>query len=325
MKTKNNTIVWVLMIIIGSLALSCEKKAETPDETQLLPNTTELKIKSFLGKIKQASEQKSEEMMPTEEALWNLGSAINFTRGDAAHEFANRAVDTLLVSIQPQNGMINLSSLSEVYYNIQYHLEGQLGDQRKLISTTIIPTEGKSGDLELNVVTISGELGEDEDNNTGPGWYWGFNLGMCDGTLQGETDAVDELNTRLNRFRNISCPIGARIYFTEQEVIYTTPLYSSLPPTPLNPYGFENTLLFYTTSACDIDPCLSPEAISYYCKNVRNIVMPLLKPEGKTILNYFLKENFSLDYCLSVKLHDAYLTFGKINYSYEYCLSYDCW
>lgn len=318
MKTKINIIVWVLMTIIGSLVLSCEKKAEVPDETQLLPNATELKIKSFLGKIKQASEQKSEEMMPTEEALWNLGSAINFTRGDAAHEFANREIDTLLVNIQPHNGMINLSSLSEVYYDIQYHLEGQLGDQRKLISTAIIPTEGKSGDLELNVVTISGELGEDEDNNTGPGWYWGYNLGMCDGTYQGETDAVDVLNTRLNKTIAIACPIGARVYITEQEVKHGHPFF--LPSSTPNPFGYDDNLLFSYNSG--EETCLSPEAIVYYYNNIRNDIREIYQPARKAILNYLVFQSIQIGGEKAYKMHCITMTFGKVNYTYEYGFSF---
>ena len=209
------------MLVIALSA--CEKNTVKPDAQSMQANETELKIKDFLSKMKNASQLKSSELLPVEEALWNLEAAINYTRGDAGHEFAERQMDTLLISLNASEGMVNLSQLAQAYYSIQNHLGSQLNGQesKKLIASGIVPIETKSDALNLQIVTLTGTTGESEsepDNH--PGWYWGMEFGLCDGTLEGETDAAIEIEKRLKNTIIFEAIVGARLYFINVE---TTP------------------------------------------------------------------------------------------------------
>jgi len=147
-------------------------------------------------------------------------------------------------------------------------------------------------------------------------WYWGWELGKCDGSGQGiGKDAADIIYILANTL--IPVPGGNSYY---NEVTISCPHQPFDFPTNINPYG--DYLLFYDYQEAILNHhCLSTNEINFYVNSL-SIIGNLYKPNDKSIIRYFLFDDTA--FCLTPynedcwhMIHALRITYGKWHLSSE--------
>lgn len=292
MKRKHLFTYFGLAIVIATSTViySCQKeqtgtnKSENQTEQSFKDAQLEKRIISFRDKIDLIREnptlKSGTDPMEIDSAVWYIESTSNLTYGDASFDSQEFVVDSAFIIVPVTNGQILWTDVQVAYDQVidslSAHNANITANEKQLIVADISLKE-----TDENTVTFEVTSGFGTDGTTGfnnHDWYWGWELGTCDGSGYGVGwDAANKIAQLANY--NIAVPMG-NSYYTDVEYKY------------VYPYDYEdddgNPLLFadfqeYTL----VHQCLSTTDIAGYKSNLMYIGVQE-EPSGKSLIRYSL-------------------------------------
>jgi len=282
------------LITTSMIIYSCQKensgidKSVNQTEQSLKDSQLEKRIIAFRDKIDLIREnptlKSGSDPMDVDSAIWYIEATSNLTYGDASFKTEEFIVDSAFIEVSVTNGQILWADVQAAYDQVidilSEHNANIIANQKQLVVADI--SLKKSND---NSATFEVTSGFGTDGTTGFGndysWYWGWELGRCDGSGLGVgKDAADKIAYLANML--IPVPSG-NSYYTD--VSYEWISYWDVP-TNNNPYG--DYLLFHDYQEVTLNhACLSTNEITYF-KNALITIGNMYKPTGKSTIRYFL-------------------------------------
>lgn len=284
-------------LIAASLIIySCQKENSGIDtysnqtEQSLKDSQIEKRIIAFrdiIDLIRETPNLKSgSDPMDVDSAVWYIEATSNLTYGDASFETEEFIIDSALIEVPITNGQILWSDVQAAYDQVidilSEHNANITANVKQLIVADISLDENTGT---IAIFGITSGFGTDGTSGIGTGndypWYWGWELGRCDGSGLGVGyDAAD----KIAQLANITIPShSGNSYYTDVD--------SALV------YGCEYTngngdcLVFEDYQEYTLThQCLSTTDISFY-KSGLITVGNLLKPTtDHSIIRYKLED-----------------------------------
>ena len=174
------------------------------------------KINNFKKRLEKAKlNPKDGEVIELEAARQNMELLFNASYGFPAEEYAKIQIDTVEFDIPVDaNGNILMSDVvtkydqmhdlvKDVYDNINF-------TDKHLVSLFLVFEDDNKGTVTAKAISTIGEEGSDNMGHFNHCWWYGDDLGMCNGNYFGEKDGGDTLANELfaNRPIPINCPQG---------------------------------------------------------------------------------------------------------------------
>jgi hypothetical protein len=311
----------ILLALLSSLFIfSCQKekngydKSESSNEQSLKDAQLEKRILAFRAKIDLIRENQTlkagTEPMEVDSAIWFIEAASNLTYGDASTELNGFVADSSFIVVTITNGQILWSDVQVTYDKIidslSSHNANITANEKQLMFADVSLKATNDNTAIFEVASGFGTDGTSGFGNDYP-WYWGWELGRCDGTGLGVgQDAADKIAYLANML--ISVPAGSSYY---TDISYKWVNYWDVP-TNSNPYG--DYLLFHDFQETTLNhACLSTEEIGYY-KNTLNTIGNMYKPSGKSTIRYFLWDDTAFGLCDPSDCWDM-AHFAKVKYA----------
>ena len=332
MKNKLFIFSAILLVAVTTITIvSCKKDNEKSNKTENLVNSHELsdmdkEMIAFGEKLKTASDERSGETMPLDEALTTLSNYQNFKLCDASHYSTEVLTDTLYVSLNVTNGEVLLSELNRIYEltkpEILSKFNSLSGSQKAIYYIRSIVDESMRGDRDnftgtLDVKVISHMVDDPimpdpMSFNSTDYWYDFEYLGKCDiyeGQCVGR-DCVTELNAKLhNRRGELQCLEGYRVYLTNIEQSEEEAIHYPDSNSPNGHYAWP------WRSGLELPQCVSPSEMTYYLHAIEEAMGDIEDYYYRTIVDFQFGEVNKLpwkepNYIWEAKL---YFTVGEVN------------
>lgn len=226
--------------------------------------------------------------MTIEDAVWNIEAGLNYTTIETPVQFGNILIDSAKVEVSVSNGLVSMDDIAVVFSSFEdslnnFHNTLDNDYLRYVTDISIIEsTNSKSNTVTFKSTSLASRPNPVSLTNDDY-WYWGWELGMCDGSgLYEGRDAADRIMQVANN--NIAVPInGEYVYPSSIEIIsFDAPHL----PDPDNPYG--NYMLFEDSQVETLEHhCMTPGEMSYYYNSLLQIGADN-KPSSKDIISYYL-------------------------------------
>ena len=292
-----NNILCILAVITSVILLTSCSKEQLKNEAQvntsdLLQTSTnpESKIIAFKESVDGVRNNPGLKAGNTpvlpEDAEWFVEALANYTYANAGFERTDLVIDSAVFVVPTSAGNIALADVQVLYDEAITKLSAQHSainsDSKQLVFADITLREVVDNTATFALTSGFGTNEEEQLINI-YSWYWGWNLGRCDGSgLGAPLDAADIIMREANHL--IGVPSG-NSYCTD--VSYATIWYWDVPSNT-NPYG--EYMLFHDFQAGTlIHHCMSPEEIEYYKHRVIEIGN-MNKPTGKSIISFFVED-----------------------------------
>ena len=292
-----NNILCILAVITSVILLTSCSKEQLKNEAQvntsdLLQTTTdpESKIIAFKESVDGVRNNPGLKAGNTpvlpEDAEWFVEALANYTYANAGFERTDLVIDSAVFVVPTSAGNIALADVQVLYDEAITKLSAQHSainsDSKQLVFADITLREVVDNTATFALTSGFGTNEEEQLINI-YSWYWGWNLGRCDGSgLGAPLDAADIIMREANHL--IGVPSG-NSYYTD--VSYATIWYWDVP-TNTNPYG--EYMLFHDFQAGTlVHKCLSPDEIEYYKHRIIEIGN-MNKPTGKSIISFFVED-----------------------------------
>ncbi len=308
-------------MIASVVVISCQKDHATTDNNVEQNRQTfkdlqlEKRILAFRDQIDLIRDnpnlKSGNEPMSLDSAVWYIEAASNLTYGDAAFEREELVFDSSFIEVPVTGGEILMADIQMAYDQVvdslSAHNTAISASQKQLIVADIAL---KETDEDHAVLALTSGFGIIETDGVGLGntypWYWGWELGRCDGSGLGVgKDAADIIAQLANA--NISLP-GGSAYYTDVSFEWVN--YWDVPAEN-NPYG--DYLLFHDFQQWTLNhKCMSPEEIAYYA-NALQTIGNMYQPINKDIIWYFLWDDTAYGLCEPYDCWDM-AHFAKIKY-----------
>lgn len=263
-------------------------KSENLNEQSFKDAQLEKRIISFRDKIDFIRENPSlksgTDPMEVDSAIWYIEATSNLTYGDASTDLEKYVIDSAFIEVPLTNGQILWSDMQEAYDQVidslSAHNAAITASNKQLIVADVALKETNDNTATFEVTSGFGTDGESYPWNNDYPWYWGWELGRCDGLGLGVgSDAADKIAYLANML--VSVPSGNSYYtaVTEIEVWYWD------VPTSNNPYG--DYLLFRDYQVGTLNhACLTTDEIGYY-KNALITIGNMYKPAMKSLIKCY--------------------------------------
>jgi len=282
--------IFFSLIILGStiaMFYSCKKDTnKTPSDTTIETQHTDFewevyhKLKAY--KHKKNSASRGLYPISLDSAEWYLDTQFNVEEARTEYPYKLEALDSTYFTLELNgSGMAEISAMSTMYNSMLDFLYN-------IVATSeYIPIFGhierlSSDNNEAQYVFRLG-LGNYYNGNYAPEYYdWKFGnmLGRCDGTHQWESDAGQELKTRLNNPFFAYVTPGSFVgsdnekiirYYNENGSANPTLYYDTYDEHPQS--SQVNYFYYYETNASSsYDPCLESEEIEFYLDKAHKII-----------------------------------------------------
>ena len=193
----------------------------------------------------------------------------------------------------------------KVINSLSIHYARIVSNEKQLLVADI---SLKVSDGEIATIQLTSGFGINNSEGLGNNfpWYWGWELGRCDGSGLGVGKDGADIIKQLANF-TIGVPIG-NSYYTDVEMKYVYPC------------EFQNSngqcLTFEDFQEYTLNhQCLSTTEINFY-KNGLVQIGNLLKPVGKSVISYHLFDDTAFGLCGSDQ-HDCWYMghFAEIKYA----------
>lgn len=249
------TLSAIILVAITIFLTGCTKEDNLLNNTPVVTKDQIVidQIMNFLDQVefeRQSSSQKSSEYMEIDSAVWYIEAAINYVSTEPiTSSDVEICTFTVKESIEHAQGMINMSDIQTTYDSFQsniYNILSREGSIDYIFIADVFVSETENTNISLSMT-----IGAVKSLKVYPpvlnDWYWGMELGRCDGSGLGVgTDAADVIHNRLNHVLTIP-PAGA---------FWTDISYFSMEG--------EDDDLFQYYSLYPSDPCLSAQEITDY-------------------------------------------------------------
>ncbi|MBC8319299.1 MAG: hypothetical protein H8E34_01115 [Bacteroidetes bacterium] len=302
MKRKHLFTYFVLAIVIATsmIIYSCQKeqtgidKTENQTEQSFKDTQLEKRIIAFRDKIDLIREnptlKSGSDPMNVDSAVWYIEATSNLTYGDASFETEEFIVDSAFIEVPVTNGQILWADVQAAYDQVIDSLaehNANIGaNEKQLIVADISLKESDNNSATFEVTSGFGTDGTTGFGNDYP-WYWGWELGRCDGSGLGVgADAADKIAYLANML--IPVPTG-NSYYTDVEYRYVYPWdYTDNNGDPMLFTDFQEYTLNHQ--------CLSTADIAGYKSNLMYIGTQET-PSGKSLIRYSLFDMTIFDLC----------------------------
>jgi len=264
--------VYISLLLMVVLLIACNKEAVIDiDDNQSGPEADKsaqyyynriLRFQDMVAEYKANPEYKSGGEMGVEDVLWYYNALINFENAlpDAAYKgfYRDSVFVTLPVTLDDS---VAVGQALAAYLEIEQGMAGIFAAApfvNKSVKFIIVEVKSaNSTEMLLRSTTIIGDDGEMATPPFGYGddFYYGNNMGMCNGTGIFQYDAGDTICKWINSTRCLHVNDEGKIVFylnpVRIENIYGNhPAFDNPddPGTPANPSGYDNHrdyLLFY--------------------------------------------------------------------------------
>ena len=268
-----------ILAIAAGIFYSCNKSEEavtSAENNNVNPQMSQedirvmnkiINFKKKMDFIKANPNIKSGESKSVDSAVWYLEAATNFYYVDSDFDEYGLSIDSIIIEIPKTNGEISLNDIQVAYSNIINTLQTQLsapnGEQKVLVISDVALKDENNDKVTLKVSNGIGTTSNISYINFGD-WYWGMDLGKCDGTNVG-TDATDIFTSYANfHIRSSHQQNG---YFTDITSIIE--VYPQDYPTTGNPFGYGHYKLFCSENS---SACLTEAAMNYYYNYIWEII-----------------------------------------------------
>lgn len=284
----------IIAFVLTLLFTGCEKN-EQPINNQKNglseeDRQVEQKIQSFLNKVN--NPQKSNGSMSVDETIWSIEAGLNYTYTNVSGKIDDILIDSAKVELPLTDGELTMENVALAYDMFEDSLlafQGSLGESHSIYVTDIMPVEDlqKSTTVTLKSTSsaYSNPPGDAWNITSSDYWYWGWELGMCDGSGQGEGfDAADRIQQVANN--NIPEVDGDLTVYPESVEIHT--FNPADVPDNDNPYG--SSMLFEDYQEVTLNHhCLPPNEMSYYYNAFIEIGIDN-EPSNKNVVSYLLED-----------------------------------
>lgn len=200
------------------------------------------------------------------------------TYGDASSTLYDYVIDSSFIFISVNNGFVNWINLQTAYDQIIDSLSDQynsINSETKQLVVADLEIEQVSG-TQITIKLISGfQTASAPISGNEYSWYWGWNLGRCDGSGLGQPNDASDI---IERLANNSIPtLSGDSYYTDVETYWMYPC----------EFGNENgCMTFEDFQYGDLyHKCMSPEEILLYSNNIKSLGT-VLKPSNKSLISY---------------------------------------
>lgn len=314
---------FAIVIATSMIVYSCQKEQSgidmPTDQTgqSFKDAQLEKRIISFRDKIDLIREnptlKSGSDPMDVDSAVWYIEATSNLTYGDASFETEEFIVDSAFIEVPVTNGQILWADVQAAYDQVvdslSEHNANITANQKQLIVADISLKESDDNTATFEVTSGFGTDGTSGFGNDYP-WYWGWELGRCDGSGLGVgADAADKIAYLANML--IPVPSG-NSYYTDVEYVWKS--YWDVP-TNNNPYG--DYLLFHDFQEYTLNhACLSTDEIGYY-KSALLLIGNTYKPSSEySVIRFFLWDDTAFLLC-DPDDHDCWdmAHFAKIKYA----------
>ncbi len=267
-----------LLLIISTTLLnqSCSKEEKIKDEKtiknscRLMGDSLEDHIIEFIELLNDVREEPENEdwediNYSDEETVWNIEAALNFHYSciwvyKEGEDEKDLFYDTDLTEEIEHNESdeFNIVDILEVFDAFAENIEelyDDIDEEDKHLIVVDVSAEDIVGDGEINMMGI---LGAPKNLSINKDWYWGFDLGDCDGNEVGY-DAIDVIKSDANNYTPACFWVN----------VITITKHPNDVPTTSNPYGYESSQLF--SYERPPDPCICSNALKYYSAHLSSI------------------------------------------------------
>ena len=281
-------IITSITVVASIIFINSCKKNELNEQTNEFEDGTELaeQINAFKAQLTHA---KSDETISLEDALENMELLINASHGFPFEDYSERQND--IVSFQlpaDADGNVAMTDVSSAYDEMinlvkEAYLNTGFEEKGLILITLSINEEDKSGST-IDAKVTTGKAEEPEPENFTDCWYYGENLGMCDGTYYMQKDGGDVIaeiiaeNNPINTYCDHPMPEGWRLILANQPLI-------TLQGNEYQNHGGDNLMFFHPDNGSgftDEEKQLSADDMNYYYDNEYELIYTILPDE----LNY---------------------------------------
>jgi hypothetical protein len=312
LKMKKIINLFVILSIFSIAFYGCKKDNE-PATQKNSSASNDLKIEkqiiNFKNKIK--SNLKSDETLSIDSAVWYVEAALNYSHS-VVQRCTEFKVDTIVIPVPVNDGKVSLQDLSSAMSSFEESIASDLANSgyanASLYLADISVAHLKSinnVNLKMTALVNSGYI-DPTHFHVGDDWIWGGRRGKCDGTCVGR-DAATELTRVSNMY--VAIPSGS-YYYTDLEEIWIDPFEN--PPTPPNPWGFDDTPLFRAYTP--FNPCIPYDAMNYYLNNLVTL-SNTNTPTGKSLNNILCIDDIIVGEGSRLIFHWGIYTYGILHVS----------
>ena len=273
-----------LLLIITSIAIvssivlinSCNKN-ELNEQTKDYEDGTALAEQILAFKADMLN--KSGETISLEDALENMELLINASHGFPFEDYGERKND--IVSFQlpaDADGNVSMPDVNTAYDEMinlvkEAYINTGFEEKGLILVTLSINEEDKSGST-IDVKVTTGKAEEPEPKNFTDCWYYGENLGMCNGNFFLEKDGGDTIAVTISNngpILPLDCPGPPSQW---RHILDPQPLITLQGDEYKNAQG-ENMIFFYPDDGSgftDEEKQLSADDMNYYYDNEYDII-----------------------------------------------------
>ncbi len=285
---------------------SCSKEAAEKQNISLAQKQDDKKVEerilTFKKDVKVGSNVKSGEVVNVQDAVWLVEALVNYSFCRITPEKLNAKpdgiiVDSMFIPVSLTNNAVLYNDAIAAYLALQQTITekfASLNYSTKFYD--IVDVEFVDGQFRVVYSFVYKNLQTKSTETVTKSWYWGQDLGTCDGQNSGK-DATDVI------YEQISPTIprnDAYTYFTNISWYGHEPWRDTC--NCQNPFGYDNYLMFSTLVAPPPNPpayptiyfCLTAEQINYYAPRTRQAVLHALSRVndhimGRTVISWELQ------------------------------------
>ncbi|MBI4646070.1 MAG: hypothetical protein HY738_05590 [Bacteroidia bacterium] len=335
---------WIFVVFISAFLNSCTKE-DLQTGNPLVTNTSELinsdtdsKVAEDILKFIEASESnlKSEKDLSLDSVIYYTEAALNYKYSYTEKSYLDISVETALIEVDYKDGdLVTFGQVNkaqnEMKHKIKEHFD-KINNSRKLLHLVDVELlekdeTNKKAKLEMRSLIAYGFPVNWGDFGTTDWWYYGYQMGKCNGYPGGvNSDAAKQIAWRIN----FSLTPLAVTFFTNPQTIHVianTNAYlnpnDDIPNNNCNDY-----LMFYNYEDLNLPPpnpgeefhnCISPTEMNFYKQGTESVLYMYEanggpRPAGKTPISISLEgEDLSSGPILNIR-HSGNFLYGISNF-----------
>ncbi len=284
------------MLVISIVFTAC-KKDDTLTEEKVIDPTVQ-KILNFKEKMK--SGDKSGETMSIDSAVWYIEALANYEYCILTEERENAdlnaiTVDSMFIDAETSSNKINYNEIAKTYLTVETTIISAFEElDYALKFYDLVDIEFANNEFKVYYAFVYNTNPEKSYPPITEGWYYGQDLGDCDGTSLANCDATDLIYARIE-----TPPIAQ--FYTDIDNIWKIS-YDLDFATQNNPYG--DYLMYYEyfdTPPFPDAPCIPVDPMNYYVigtQDAFDITLDLI-PQGNSykswVLYHFYQEYVNVE------------------------------
>jgi hypothetical protein len=328
--------MFLIIFSVFTLLIGCAKeKVQTKTSCEQIPGS-DYKISSLIKCFKARGESglKSGYEMTIDSAKWYIGTAANYTYGDASRETEQTFTDSCFVNIPLVNGKIPENDVyvkyEEVINNLRIIYYNKNEENKQLLSVSVKIHSIQAESLIFKVTGVFAYGGPIQVlcvfNEIDSWSYWKQygNGGICGGINWGthpESDAAEETQKRIMACKGV--PQGNYYYeelpYPESPKYITNPLLYPIFNGEPNNYRYSH-LYWNSNQYPNPDGCIPPGDLNFYLTKTKELIYNDtehggIRPVGSSLISIDMYGNQDNEDDYTIYEHNAIVDYGILRLS----------